>query len=256
MTLPKLLLLLTLHLTAIIAEGQDPRERIIGGYILSPYSARYLVSLKRSSSIHFCGGSLVSRFWVLTAAHCKTEQNQMFIVAGEYSLSVFEGTEQIFRPVRMVQHPDYSSTSKNADIMMIKLNRPALYNAFVSVVPLPLQGVAPAEGRLCQVSGWGFTSTIGGRPSDTLRSVKLPIVPMRKCNSSASYAGHITSNMICAGFTAGGKDACQGDSGGPLVCDGKVYGIVSWGHSCANPKYPGVYTAVANFQRWIYRTIV
>ncbi|KAE8594646.1 hypothetical protein XENTR_v10019732 [Xenopus tropicalis] len=180
----------------------------------------------------------------------------MFIVAGEYSLSIFEGTEQIFRPVRMVQHPDYSSTSKNADIMMIKLNRPAFYNAFVSVVPLPIQGVSPIEGRLCQVSGWGFTSTIGGKPSDTLRSVKLPIVPMRKCNSSASYAGHITSNMICAGFITGGKDACQGDSGGPLVCDGKVYGVVSWGHSCANPKYPGVYTAVANFQRWIYRTIV
>ncbi|XP_041426593.1 anionic trypsin [Xenopus laevis] len=224
MTLPKLLLLLTLHLTAIIAEGQDPRERIIGGYILSPYSARYLVSLKRSSSIHFCGGSLVSRFWVLTAAHCKTD------------------------PV--------AAQILSESCPVLQLNRPALYNAFVSVVPLPLQGVAPAEGRLCQVSGWGFTSTIGGRPSDTLRSVKLPIVPMRKCNSSASYAGHITSNMICAGFTAGGKDACQGDSGGPLVCDGKVYGIVSWGHSCANPKYPGVYTAVANFQRWIYRTIV
>lgn len=47
--------------------------------------------------------------------------NQMLIVAGEYSLSTFEGTEQVFRPARMVVHPDYSATSKNADIMLIKV---------------------------------------------------------------------------------------------------------------------------------------
>lgn len=45
----------------------------------------------------------------------------MLIVAGEYSLSTFEGTEQIFRPARMVLHPDYSASSKNADIMLIKV---------------------------------------------------------------------------------------------------------------------------------------
>uniref|UniRef100_A0A452I1Q5 Peptidase S1 domain-containing protein n=1 Tax=Gopherus agassizii TaxID=38772 RepID=A0A452I1Q5_9SAUR len=229
-------LLLFLQLFSLI-DGQNSLQRIIGGYIVAPHSSKYLVSLKRKTGFHFCGGSLVSRSWVLTAAHCKTEINQMMIVAGEYSLSTFEGTEQIFRPSRMVVHPNYSSTSKNADIMLIK------------------QGAVVREGRFCQVSGWGYTTPMGGATSDTLRSVRLPIISSGKCNSTASYAGYITKNMICAGFNTGGKDACQGDSGGPLVCEGRVFGIVSWGNSCASPRYPGVYTAVANFQKWIYKTI-
>ncbi|KAM3824229.1 trypsin-3-like [Vipera latastei] len=236
-------------------DQETDAPRIVGGYVMSPHSSRYLVSLKRKTGFHFCGGALVSHSWVLTAAHCKMRMDQMLIVAGEYSLPTFEGTEQIFRPARMVLHPDYSASSKNADIMLIKLSRPVAYSPFISIVPVPQQGTKVRAGCFCQVSGWGYTTPIGGRTSDTLRSVHLPLVSTCKCNSSASYAGYITKNMICAGFGRGGKDACQGDSGGPLVCDGRVFGIVSWGHSCASPGYPGVYTAVANFQKWIYKTI-
>lgn len=47
----------------------------------------------------------------------------------------------------------------------------------------------------------------------------------------------------------------QGDSGGPLSCelDDKwvQVGVVSWGISCGRQGYPGVYTDVAFYSKWL-----
>ncbi|KAF7660497.1 hypothetical protein LDENG_00281480 [Lucifuga dentata] len=135
------------------------------------------------------------------------------------------------------------------------LQEPVLLNSYVSIALLPRQNTSIAEGRVCRVSGWGFTSSSGGQLPSSLRTVKLPIISTKKCNSSQSFNGNITANMICAGYSTGGKDACQGDSGGPLICEGRIYGLVSWGRGCADARYPGVYTAVSNFRKWIDNTI-
>uniref|UniRef100_A0A8C6PB10 trypsin n=2 Tax=Nothobranchius furzeri TaxID=105023 RepID=A0A8C6PB10_NOTFU len=126
-----------------------------------------------------------------------------------------------------------------------RLQAPMILNRFVSLAPLPRQGTGVAEGHLCQMSGWGHNSVSGGRVPVTLRTVAVPIVSAARCNSSNSFDGNITTNMVCADHQAGGKDACKGDSGGPLVCKGQVYGVVSWGNGCGDAKFPGVYTAVS-----------
>lgn len=74
---------------------------------------------------------------------------------------------------------------------------------------------------------------------------------------------HITQKQLCAGGKEN-KDSCPGDSGGPLQSAAFVfddiryvqYGVVSFGPKyCGLDGFPGVYTKVASYMKWILDTI-
>ena len=145
-------------------------------------------------------------------------------------------------------HELFKPETLNNDIALLKLKTPAALGAGVGLVCLP-DGDESLEGEECDITGWGTTSYGGSQPV-YLQEASVPIISNAQCRQA--YSG-ITDNMMCAGEA--GKDACQGDSGGPLVCefDGKWYlqGVASWGHQCAVPGYPGVYTRVSQYTAWI-----
>jgi trypsin len=64
---------------------------------------------------------------VITAAHCCTSSaSSVRIVAGDYSLSGDDGTEQIRDVARVMPHPDYapSEVSSSQDVCMLTLSTP------------------------------------------------------------------------------------------------------------------------------------
>lgn len=104
-----------------------------------------------------------------------------------------------------------------------------------------------------------FHFQVGGQQSKNLQFVVADTVNNTMCAEKyKAIKGNdlITPTMICAGnWAEGGVGSCQGDSGGPLYYNGTVYGIISFGHSCAKPEYPGVSTNIATYAQWINETI-
>ncbi|KAL4658479.1 trypsin-like [Arapaima gigas] len=223
------------------------QQRIIGGKEVEPYSIKYQASLQYNNG-HYCGGTLIHAQWVVSAAHCWKPSQLIKVVLSEHSLTKEEGFEQEYNVSRTIVHYNYNFRTFNNDIMLLKLSRPANLNANVQPVALPNASTPPLTGKsICTVSGWGVTEVYSYFLSPELRAVDVEIIS----NCQSFYYWRITDNMICAGSMNERKDSCQGDSGGPLVCNGNLEGIVSWGVSCANPLYPGVYTKVRNYILWI-----
>ncbi|XP_075763039.1 trypsin-like isoform X1 [Pelodiscus sinensis] len=246
-------LLILAMLVAGAAAAALERRRIIGlgGHSCTNGSRPYQVALVKDGHIH-CGGSLVDRKWVLTAAHCNKDIRSVRVHLGDYNLRTNEGTEQFRRVKNVIVHPEYNRRPRDNDFMLLELDEPAELNNDVKTISLATQ--CPAPGTKCIMSGWGSITSPQLTFPNELQCVELYSVSQDSCKER--YRGLITENMLCAGVEEGGRDSCEGDSGGPLVCDGILQGVVSWGTDvCALPKRPGVYANVCKAVQWVTDTI-
>ncbi|XP_062396791.1 coagulation factor IX-like [Sardina pilchardus] len=235
--------------------------RIVGGNEATRGEIPWQVALiNKASGMVFCGGSLLSDVWVVTAAHCKVEtegQGPFFIRLGEHDKHVDEKSERDHEVDNIILYHKYDAKKSlyHHDIALLHLRDPVIFSDYIIPIclgPKTFTEFLLRNADMALVSGWGRVR-FGGPDSSTLQKVQVPYVDRTECKGSST--DRVSGSMFCAGYDTLDKDSCQGDSGGPHASMYKgtwfLTGIVSWGEECAKAGKYGIYTRISKYFDWI-----
>uniref|UniRef100_A0A182QS96 Peptidase S1 domain-containing protein n=1 Tax=Anopheles farauti TaxID=69004 RepID=A0A182QS96_9DIPT len=216
---------------------------------------------------YVCGGSIVDRNTILTAAHCLytsrglIKLEQLSVQVGRNQLSEASAQSQEHLAERLILHPGFSPNAVADDLALIKLATDITMTRYIQ--PVCLWTLEPNLELIVGMNGTvvGFGLTEHERVSDYLRQASIAVVDTWTCLDSDRqvYGVSLTSGMYCGGGK-GGVSVCNGDSGGGMFFQYAdswyVRGIVSFmplqenGELCDGSKYT-VFTDVAKYRDWI-----
>ncbi|KAH3820092.1 hypothetical protein DPMN_121836 [Dreissena polymorpha] len=259
-----------------IAYTDQVRKSRAQGYIsmgdaAHPKDNPWHVSLfSKGQNRPFCGGSLISRKFVVTAAHCIGDykpvndfQTNVMIEFGSLSCAP---TADLRRAIKSITiHPQFNKTAPfDSDIALLELSEPVDYSDNVrpacvqdySKIERLMTGSSSPQGKAvgCGVLRQGSEE----QPKD-LQQIFLPYVQRDTCEEDFEETKYrLTQNMFCAGQKKRRVgDVCKGDSGGGFMMEFQgrfqwvLAGIVSFGFLCDSPNNYTMFTNVGKFYGWI-----
>merc|ERR1712098_990191 len=136
--------------------------RIIGGEEAPPHEFPWQISLRNLGS-HICGGSIINKNQVITAAHCVQGAMPALdsVVAGAHH-RILEGGHQKRSVSKLEYNQDWNNPQFNNDVALITVSEPFDFSD-PNVQPIMFVGsdAEIPDNTICNSTGWGLTSGAG-----------------------------------------------------------------------------------------------
>jgi trypsin len=250
-------MLLFLFICASMAAAPSGR-RIFGGRTVSRKSVPWQVFVQERTPFGdqggftggVCGGTIIGKNLVLTAAHCVSKpgaKDHVIIAMNRRSDVEDELYNEI--AVKKFVHSGYAAGNGDSNFDLALLQLPKDFPLERGVVEIaPLASSNPAMGERCLQSGYGTTQARNNDPQ-----LKMAYGKVKDCLFGSTSDGIIClSGKIDDSQTEG--SICQGDSGGPLICEGELAGVVSATTAesmASNCRDTSAFTSVSHNAAWI-----
>jgi secreted trypsin-like serine protease len=252
-------------------ESYKSSERLIGGESARA-DLQFIASLRKKNRKHLCAGTILSKSWILTAAHCVENGNLEYAYVGSRHLDAsFDDDKAHWRKVlNYTIHPEYSGQEaakiKN-DIALVEVDEMNLWvhPDHTALSPINDKWVsdyaclpehteikdAPPYTSECFVAGWGSNSDTGPLSND-VQTIEVKVLKDSWCSEETDSFD--ADSALCAGDPGEPVGTCRGDGGGPLICTNEwkepvLIGITTSHNFC--DKRSGIYTEVSKFIKWI-----
>ncbi|XP_050328517.1 serine protease SP24D-like [Bactrocera neohumeralis] len=210
-----------------------------------PYQVLLHIEDETHEHIYACGGSIISRDHILTAAHCIVHARTPGDIT-VYAGSIYYITGAVERRVsRMTMHPAYGGY--NNDIAVLKLNTSLEFSDVIDAIPLAKKDIP--HGAPVIVSGWGNVNPF--RAAYILQYDTEYAISRAQC---LRRLGKLGSTMRCMRRPLG-HGTCSGDSGGPAVHNGELIGVNSYIINDCGLGFPDVFTDVVATREWILKSM-
>ncbi|RVE41563.1 hypothetical protein evm_013788 [Chilo suppressalis] len=156
-----------------------------------------------------CGGVIIDKRYVLTAAHCLGGQtpSTLAVAVGENDVNTpFNTSAAAFHRIeQFIIHPLYSSLNYDYDIALLRLNKSLEFSHRVGPVCLPFKFKnTTMPGPNLTILGWGTQDVSGGPTFNVLRKVYGHMIEQDACRVNVPS---LTNTQFCTNTP--GDDACQ-----------------------------------------------